>query len=88
MINEAAICSTKAVTFSTLLNILIFLSSPYQWDTVRQNMNNFTLKSYFQNPHGQLHGSNKTHQVSREKKNHLSTEHVFECTKKCHDAKC
>lgn len=53
----------------------------------RQNMNSFILKSYFENPQDQLHRSNKTHQVSREK-NHLSTEHVFECTKKCNDAKC
>jgi len=32
-----------------------------------QNLNSFILKSYFQNPQGQLHRSNKTHQVSREK---------------------
>jgi hypothetical protein len=53
----------------------------------RKNMNSFILNSYFQNPQGQLHGSNKTYQVSREK-NCLSTKHVFECTKKCNDAKC
>jgi hypothetical protein len=64
-------------------SLSFFLSSPYQWDLYRRW--NVSYYSYFLNPQGQLHRRIKPHQVSTEK-NNLFTE-VFECTKKCNDAK-
>lgn len=88
MINEAARCSTKAVTYFNIVDTSQFLlSSPYQWDTIRHNVNSFTLKSYFQNLQGQLHKSIK-HIRYQDRKNRLSTEHIFECKMKCNNAKC